>query len=217
MAEETTPESIHPLRDVWLRPRRVVRELADTPITRIDYLLGITQGIVSWLSLSRAQSAGASSTVAQILARAALAGPIAGVLGLYLMSAVYTRLARRAGGSATRAQIFHVLAYSGVPMIASLGIWLLTAALAGRATFLNGPPADLQPFLALLVRAQFLSHVLLVGWSLLLQVMAFSEAERLPTSRAFGVWLLGQVLVMLAILLLWILVIGFGVSPLPST
>ncbi|HVC01378.1 MAG TPA: YIP1 family protein [Steroidobacteraceae bacterium] len=213
MADETPPEPIHPLHDVWLRPRRVVRELADAPITRVDYLLGAVQGIVSWLSLSRAQSAGANTDIAGILGRALIAGPIAGIIGLYLMTAVYVRLGRRAGGVATRTQIFHVLAYSGAPMLASLAIWLLTAALAGAPTFESTPPPGLEPFVALLVRTGFLVHVLLVCWSLLLQVMGFSEAERLPTRRAFAIWLFGQALVMLAILLLWILVIGLGASP----
>lgn len=217
MTEDTPPETIRPLHDIWLRPRRVLRELADQPVARTDYLLGAVQGVVSWLSLSRAQSAGASLDLGEILGRALLAGPVAGVVGIYLMTMVYVRLGRRAGGVATRAQVVHVLAYSGVPMVASLGIWLLTAALAGRPTFVEAPQRGLEPFLALLLRAQFLAHLLLVGWSLLLQVMGFSEVERLPTRRAFGIWVLGQVLVMLAILVLWILVIGFGAAPPPAT
>ncbi|MDE2349853.1 MAG: YIP1 family protein [Gammaproteobacteria bacterium] len=214
MSEEQPSETIRPLHDVWLRPRRVFRELADRPIGRTDYLLGCVQGIVSWLAFSRAQSAGSGEHVAAILGTALIAGPIAGVLGLYLMSTVYMRLGRAVGGIATRNQVFHVLAYSGVPMVTSLMVWLATAAIVGAPTFIQPPRGDLEPFLALLLRLQFLSHALLVGWTLLLQVMGFSEVERLATVRAFGIWVLGQALVMLAILMIWILILGLsGVKP----
>lgn len=215
MADEATTPPTRPLYDVWLKPRRVFREMAAAPITAVDYLLGAAQGVVSWLALSRAQSAGSDTGVAQILGKALIAGPIAGVLGLYLMTAVYTRLGRRAGGVATRNQVFHVLAYSGVPMVLSLGIWLIAALLAGEATFIEVPRADLETFVVLLLRVQFMSHVLLIGWSLLLQVMGFSEVERLGLRRAFGLWIVGQLLVMLVILFLWILIIGLGIATPP--
>ncbi len=210
MADETPPEPIRPLHDSWLRPRGGARELASAPITRTDYLLGAVQGIVSWLSLSRAESAGANAGVAAIIGRALLAGPIAGVLGLFLMTAVYLRLGRRAGGIATRPQIVHVLAYSGVPMVASLLLWLLAAALAGRALFVATPHTGIEPFVLLLLRLQIAAHVFLVLWSLLLQVMGLSEAEHLSTGRALGVWAFGQALVTLAVMLLWILAFGLG-------
>ncbi len=210
MSAEPPTETIRPLHDVWLRPRRVFRELADRPIGRTDHLLGCVQGVVSWLAFSRAQSAGAREHVVEIIGTALIAGPIAGVLGLYLMSSVYLRLGRGAGGIATRNQVFHVLAYSGVPMITSLMIWLATAAIAGAPTFIQPLHGDVEPFVALLLRLQFLAHALLVGWTLLLQVMGFSEVERLGTLRAFGIWVLGQALVMLAIMLIWILILAMG-------
>ena len=218
MADETPPETIRPLHDVWLRPRRVFRELAGRPISRVDYLLGAAQGIVSWLALSRAQSAGIDGTIGEIIGKALIAGPVAGVAGLYLMTAIYFRLGRRAGGTATRDHVFHVLAYSGVPMLVSLAIWLVTALLAGRTTFIQAPRTDQELFVALLLRLQFIAHVVLIGWSLLLQVMGFSEVECLPTRRAFALWILGQVIVMLAIMVLWILIlsVGGGAAPPPA-
>jgi len=116
------------------------------------------------------------------------------------------------GGVATRPQIVHVLAYSGVPMVASLLLWLLTAALAGRVVFVATPHAGIAPFVLLLLRLQIAAHLFLVLWSLLLQVMGLSEAEGLTARRTFGVWALGQALVMLAVMLLWMLAFGLGGS-----
>lgn len=212
MPDETSSQPIRPLHDVWLRPRRVFRELAGTPIGRLDYVLGAAQGAVSWLALCRAQSAGSGDSVADILGKALVIGPIAGVVGLYLMAAIYTQLGKRLGSKATRQQIFHVLAYSGVPMLASLGIWLVTAVLVGDSAFLQSPRANLEPFLSLVLHAQFIAHGLLVGWSLLLQVMGLSEVMGIWMRRAFGAWLLGQVIAAAALFLFAILLLSLGLG-----
>ncbi len=199
----TEPEPpIHPLQDVWLRPRRVFRELASRPIGRVDYLLGAAQGMVGWLALSRATSAGATSSVAEIFLRALIIGSIAGVASLFLFAEIYTRLGQRLGGTSVRNQVFHVVAYGGVPIAVSFGIWVLTALLAGEAAFLQVQRPDVEGFVALLLRAQFIADLLLMFWSVVLQVMGFSEIQGLATRKAFGLWALGQLIGLLAALLL---------------
>ncbi len=216
MAEENLQRPIRPLYDVWLKPRRVFRELATTPVGRTDYLLGAAQGMVSWLALCRAQSAGLHVGVVEIFGKALLVGTVAGILGIMLMSAVYSGIGRRAGGSATRAQVFHVLAYGGVPLVVSLGIWALAALLLGPAAFVDTRPADLELFPNLLLHFQSVAHVVLIGWSLLIQVMGFSEVEGLATRRAFGVWVIGQLLVLAGVVVLVIVIFGPDFSGVPG-
>jgi hypothetical protein len=201
----TTPP-LRPFHDVWLKPRRVFRELASTPIGGIDYLLAAAQGMVNWLALARGESLGKSSSVLQIIATALAFGSIAGVLSFFLMAEVYRRLARSLGGEATRAQVFHVLAYSGIPMLVSLGLWLFIASLVGEPAFLETPSPDSDRFVLLLLGAQFAAHVALVLWSALLQIMGLSEIERISVAKAFGLCLFGQLLVaFLAVVLALIL------------
>jgi hypothetical protein len=195
-------EPIRPLKDVWLRPRRVFRELAARPVGITDYLLAAAQGIGNFLALYRHEGAGAHASVEEILAKSFAYGAIAGVASVYLMAVIYGRLGTRAGGKSTTNQVIHVLAYGGVPMAASLAIWVLTALLAGEATFVETPRADLEDFLALLLHVQFISYVLLLIWSIVLQVMGLSEIQGLATRKAFGVWFLGQIIGFLASLFL---------------
>ena len=196
------PETIRPLKDVWLRPRRVFRELATRPVGTTDYLLAAAQGIGNFLALYRTQGAGAHSGVEVILANSFVYGAIAGVASLFLMAVIYRRLGARAGGKATTNQVIHVLAYGSVPMVASLAIWVLTALLAGESTFVESPRADIEGFLALLLHVQFISYVLLLMWSIVLQVMGFSEIQGLAMRKAFAVWFLGQIVGFLASLVL---------------
>jgi hypothetical protein len=54
---------------------------------------------------------------------------------------------------------------------------------------------------------QFAAHMLLLLWSVVLQVMGFSEVLGLPTRKAFGVWVLGQLLALLLSLFLSVLIV----------
>jgi Yip1 domain len=199
-------EPIHPLKDVWLRPRRVFREMATRPAGIIDYLLAAVQGIGNFLALYRTEGAGNHSSVAAILGNSFAYGTIAGVASLFLMAVIYGRLGARAGGKATFSQVIHVLAYGGTPMVASLAIWVLTALAAGQATFVETPRADLEGFVVLLLHLQFASYVFLLIWSIVLQVMGFSEIQGFATRKAFGLWVLGQIIGFLASLFLALVV-----------
>ncbi|HWY94340.1 MAG TPA: YIP1 family protein [Steroidobacteraceae bacterium] len=177
-----------------MRPRRVFRELAAQPLGIADYLLAAAQGVGNLLALCRHVGAGAHSSVEAILAISFAYGSVSGVVSVYLMAIIYGRLGLRAGGKSTTTQVIHVLAYGGVPMAASLAVWVLTALLAGEATFVETPRADLEAFLALLLHLQFISYVLLFIWSIVLQVMGLSEIQGVTTRKAFGVWFLGQII-----------------------
>ena len=180
--------------------------MAARPAGVTDYLLMSAQGIGNFLALYRTEGAGAHSSVAEILANSAVYGAVAGVASLFLMAIIYRRLGARAGGKSTTSQVIHVLAYGSVPMVASLAIWVLTALLAGEDTFLETPRPDAEGFLVLLLHAQFISYVLLLGWSIVLQVMGFSEIQGLATRKAFAVWVVGQIIGFLASLFLALLI-----------
>jgi hypothetical protein len=199
-------EPIRPLKDVWLRPRRVFRELASRPIGAADYWLAAIQGVATSIMVYRTQLADSSTGSAQILGSAFIFGPLGGVVSMYLFAAIYGRLGKRAGGKSTRNQVFHVLAYGGIPVAASLILWIFTALLVGEPAIVERPGAELDGFVAFVLRAQLASYFLLLFWSVVLQVMGFSEILGLATRRAFAVWVLGQVLALLLTLFLRILI-----------
>jgi hypothetical protein len=113
---------------------------------------------------------------------------------LFLMAVIYRRLGARAGGKSTTPQVIHVLAYGSAPLAASLAIWMLTALLAGEAAFVDTPRPDVEGFVVLLLHLQVISYVLLLIWSIVLQVMGFSEIQGMATRKAFGLWVLGQII-----------------------
>lgn len=210
-------EPIRPLKDVWLRPRAVFRELANQPIGLADYLLAAVQGIATSIMVYRTQLSGTGATPAQILESSLIFGPLGGLISVYLFSAIYGRLGVRAGGKFARNQVFHVLAYGGIPVAASLIFWILTALVVGEAAIVDKPAVELDWFVAIVLRAQFVAYLLLLFWSVVLQVMGFSEMLGLSTRRAFAVWVFGQLLWLLAALFLSILITVLFPGLVPAT
>jgi len=204
-------EPVRPLKDVWLKPRRVFRELASQPVGITDYLLAAAQGVATSIAVYRTQFAGTHASAAEVLQTSLLFGPIGGVISLHLFAAIYGRLGTRAGGTSKRNQVFHVLAYGGIPLAASLVLWALTALLVGEAAIIDpagapAPGSEVDGFVAFVLRVQFTAYLLLLLWSVVLQVMGLSEIQDLTTRKAFGVWVLGQLLALLVAFFLSILI-----------
>jgi Yip1 domain len=212
-------EPIQPLKDVWLRPRRVFRELAARPVAAADYWLAATQGLATSIMVYRSQLAGTNASTAEILGSACVFGPLGGIISMYLFAAIYGRLGKRAGGKSARNQVFHVLAYGGIPVAASLVLWIFTALFVGEPAIVERPGVELDGFVAFVLSAQFASYLLLLLWSVVLQVMGFSEILGLTTRKAFAIWVVGQLLVLLLTLFLRILiaVIFPGIVPTAPT
>jgi hypothetical protein len=209
-------EPIRPLKDVWLRPRRVFRELAARPIGAADYWLAAVQGIATSIMVYRTQLSGTNASTTEILGSAFIFGPLGGVVSMVLFAAIYGRLGKRAGGKSARNQVFHVLAYGGTPVAASLLLWIFTALLVGEPAIAERSGVEIDGFVAFVLRAQFASYLLLLFWSIVLQVMGFSEILGLSTRKAFAVWVMGQLLALLLTLFLSILIAILFPGVLPS-
>jgi len=181
-----------------------------------DYLLAATQGIATSIMVYRTQLGGSGASATEILGSALIFGPLGGVVSMYLFAAIYGRLGKRAGGTSVRNQVFHVLAYGGIPVAASLILWIFTALLVGEAAVVDKPGVELDGFVGFVVHAQLAAYMLLLFWSVVLQVMGFSEILGLPTRKAFGVWVLGQLLALLAMLFLSIVIAVLFPGVVPS-
>ncbi|HEY2679165.1 MAG TPA: YIP1 family protein [Steroidobacteraceae bacterium] len=201
-----SPDTIHPLKDVWLRPRRVFRELATSPIGITDYLLAGAQGVATSIALYRSQLAATHISAGEIFSSSIMFGPVGGVLSTLLFAFIYGRLGKRAGGTSALNQVFHVLAYGGLPVAASLLLWGFTGLFIGEAAIIETPGVAEDGFVSFVQRAQFLAWVFLLLWSVVLQIMGLSEILGVLVRKAFAVYVLGQVLALLAALFLSILI-----------
>jgi hypothetical protein len=205
-------DPIHALKDVWLRPRRVFRALSKQPIGYVDYILAAAQGIAG-CTIFTFQTPEMRAVAWNIIALV----PIAGVFGALFYTLIYTRLGARVGGSGKREEVFHILAYSGVPQVAALLLWFLTFLLLGEAPWLDKPGSEVDGFVWIVARIQFGISILLFAWSYLLQVMGFSEIFGLNVRKSLALWALGQLVCALVVffLLLFLAVLFPQLLPKP--
>jgi hypothetical protein len=201
-----TNEVIQPLRDVWLRPRRVFRELAPQPVGTADYVLAAAQGVAASIAVYHSSLAAVRPTAGEILKTATLFGPIAGIASVFLFAALYTKLSARSGRTVERSQVFHVLAYGGIPVVATLLLWAVAAAFVGEAAIVPAAADDTDGFVTVILTVQSLGYTFLLLWSVVLQVMGFSEIQGVATGKAFGTWVVGQLIVVAAAFLLAVIV-----------
>jgi len=200
------------LQEVWIRPRKVFREISNQPVGATDFLLSAAQGIVGFLAVAQMTDLGKSNGAGQIFLKAALDGSVNGIAIIWIQAWIYTWMGRRAGGGATRSQIIHVLAYGGAPLCGSLAIWCLAAALLGSEAFVQQASDQTDNFVVLLMILQVVAHTLLGLWSVVLQIMGLSEMNKLPTRGAIGTFLVGLLLAALFWLVIRVLMAALGWS-----
>ena len=133
-------------------------------------------------------------------------GSVVGVASLYVMAAIYARLGKRAGGKCdaqpgdpcprvrrrTDGRVTRHLGVDGV--------------LAGEATFIETAARRSRGLSSSCCYRRSSCLCAATIWSMVLQVMGFSEIQGLLTRKAFGVWVLGQIIGLLAALFLTLLI-----------
>ena len=190
-------DAITPVKDVWLRPRRVFRELAARPIGTGDWLLACLQGVADYVVASRFSPREPHATPQLLVLESVLVGSCIGLARTAFWAFVYNRFGTRMGGKASFAAVFHVLSFGAVPRVAALILWAGIALVVGKPAFLGTPPAGTDAFVAILMRAEIIAVWLSIAWATLLQVMGLSEVFNFKLAKAFGLWLLGQLLALL--------------------
>lgn len=202
---------MNPVREVCIRPRKVFRELADSPVGPVDYALSAAQGIALALFFSRVKNMGLTAGIAEILFRAVAQGTLSGIAVIWLQSWLYTWLGRQTGGVGKRAAIMHVLAYGSAPLLITLALGCLSALFMGVDAFV-AQPKDPEIFETLIGTALTAGFLIPALWSVVLQIMGLSEVHRVRFRGALGTWLLGQAL-QAVLSLLFLLSVGM---PVPS-
>lgn len=181
------------VQEVCIRPRKVFRALADTPVGPADYALSAAQGIALALFFSRMKNMGLTAGFERILLQAIAQGTLSGIAVIWLQSWLYTWLGRQTGGVAKRPAVMHVLAYGSAPLLITLTLGCLSALFLGVDAFVAQPrdPEFFETLIGAVLTAGFLLPAL---WSVILQVMGLSEVHRVRFRGALGTWLLGQAL-----------------------
>lgn len=185
---ETEVTAFNPWLEIWYQPRRTIRRIVTLDPKRDIYLLALLIGYASWLERASTQGLGDGMPVWGILIAGLLVGFIGGIVSLGLGGLITGFVGRRLGGDASNEEATAALAWSQVPSIFGLILWIPQIILLGNETF-TSTPADTSG-LSLLLLPFLLIQIALGIWQLILTVATVAEVHRFSVWRAIGTLLL---------------------------
>lgn len=148
-----------------------------------------------------------------IFAGAAVIGPIAGLIGLYFFAAMISWTGKWIGGKAPSGNIRAAIAWSGVPMIWKLILWIPLLILFGQELFTTQIPGIYaKPFFWLMFLGLRMILITIVIWAFVVFLKCLGQVQ------GFSIWkvlynLILTILFSIPIFILVIIVMLFLRSP----
>jgi hypothetical protein len=191
---------LNPWVSMWTRPRATIRQIVMTDSERHIHLLAIVSGFGQALSNAEERSLGNQMGVPAVLVFCLMFGAIGGLIGLYLASAMLRWTGSWLGGQATSEQVRAAYAWSSVPAIWLLSIWLPKILIFGRRVFMDaGFASETQRLVFLL----FALIELVVGiWGTVVFLKSLGEVHGFSAWKALGATILAILIVVVPLALL---------------
>lgn len=197
-----------PFLTIWTRPRATMRAIVDTNPSFRVLPIAMVGGVLQAIQLEASIFAGEWVSISTLLVIAVVFGPLVGVALLYLGAWLVELSCRLLRGEADSREVRSVLAWSSVPILATIPLWILRIALLGRELFTFDKPSYFSsPILRNVVIASTVPELVLSVWWMVVTVKALAEVQRFSAWRAFNSMLL---LIVPPMILIVILAIGAG-------
>lgn len=211
---ETQPRTLSPWLTIWIRPRQTIRRIVDSDPEHQVMLLAMLGGIIQVLNQSSTRNAGDILSLPIILIICAMAGPIVGIILLYLMGALLRWTGSWLGGQASSVEVRAAFAWSSVPSIWSQILWLPKLALFGNDLFTSTMPRiSANPFLALILLGFTMVELVVVMWAFVVLLKCLGEVQRFSAWRALATVFLSGLIVGVPVFCLLVLLSGLTITP----
>ncbi|WP_084004454.1 Yip1 family protein [Terasakiispira papahanaumokuakeensis] len=204
---EQSDQALNPWISMWTKPRATIQHIIDTNPEQSVMLLAAIYGFSQALDRASVRDLGNSFDWPYILLIAAVLGPISGIIYLYLGSAIMRWVGGWMGGTASPQAVRAALAWSCIPMIWALILWLPELALFGQEMFTTATPTlDSTPSLSSVLLALSTIEMLIGIWAVVLLVLSLAQVQGFSAWKALGNVLLAVLVVMVPLL---VMVVGF--------
>lgn len=193
-------QPLNPWVSIWTRPRATIRQIVMADPTRHVALIAMVAGFAEALSNAEGRSLGEQLGLPAVLMFCLILGPIGGLLGLYIAGALLRWTGSWLGGHASSEQVRAAYAWSSVPALWLLPIWVPKILIFGRRLFMD------VPFASETHRAIFLLFALIelvVGiWAMVVFLKCLGEVHGFSAWKALGASLLAILVVAVPLVLL---------------
>jgi hypothetical protein len=201
---ELTAPTVSPWRSIWVAPRETIRGLVETDASRYVIALGALEGIGQALNEASDRDAGDTASVLGLLALCLAFGAIGGIVSLHLGALLFRWTGGWLGGKARFREARAALAWSFVPTVWILPLWLPALLLFGRELFTRATPSiDANPALGIGLLAFGYFHIVAAIWSVVILLKCLSEVHGFSVWRAFFSLILTMLVMTIPILVFW--------------
>lgn len=203
-------EELSPWLSIWVKPKATIgRIVAENPDRSLWALCSI-YGFSSLLNLFQSLSLGMFLAPLPLYMLAAILSPFWG----YAIFAVWSWLVYLVGsmlkGLASFKQVRAAYAWSCVPLVFNIPLWILLGVLFGEQVFLNFPDGHLfTDAQVLILFGVLVVKVTAAIWSLVIYFNALAQVEQFSILRSIGSIILAGIIVSIAMTLAWMLLLNF--------
>jgi hypothetical protein len=195
-----------PFLTIWIKPRATIRSILNTHPQRHMYLLAALYGIDYFLEQASERTYGDNTTLLFIIVGGLFLGPLAGLIGLGFGGVIFRLSGRWLGGQATTTEVRAALAWSSVPAIPLLILWIPKLLIFGKELFTTiAPSIESSPFLTLLLLWFIVIEGIIRIWSVFIYLKCLAEAHRFSVWRALGATLFPLIMIAAVIFGIWFL------------
>ncbi len=194
-------QALSPFLSIWVKPRETIRNIVDTNPTKYVTVLAMLAGIRQALDRASSRNTGDSLPLVAILAVCIIVGPIGGIFSLYLSGALFRWTGSWLGGQASSEEVRAAIAWSSVPTIFILPLWIPELLIFGEELFTSSTPRiESNPLLAIILLGFALIEIVVGIWAFVVLLKSLGEVHRFSAWRAFGAVILGILVILVPIL-----------------
>ncbi|WP_169713809.1 Yip1 family protein [Paludifilum halophilum] len=173
------------LKTIWLQPRKTISELLESD-KRVYILFVLLAGIGLRLDQSSNNNLADQTSMGYVLISALLFGPIIGLIAWFFYSGLTHLVVRWFGGSGTWRETRLVFAWSTIPMIAKLLLWIPLLLFFGSDLFTAVTPtidSGIGPFSLFMLFG--LLELILSIWFFVILSQGLSEVHGFSAWKGF--------------------------------
>lgn len=179
---EASGQQVNPWTSVWLHPRKTVQYVMEYKTGSFVLMIAAITGIVHFLDQATGNDLFENWNIAAVLLVALLAGPVIGVIGLYIASGIYHALSLMLGGLGTFEESRRAFTVSSIIIVIGGLIWIPDLLILGQGNFTSDYDFSIGQLgwsmISLIVNFT-------VGiWSLIVLIAAIAEVHRFSAWKA---------------------------------
>lgn len=190
---------------IWTSPRKVFKYIHEHQYDKYVHLLIVLGAINQSLSRAEERGAGDDMSLVQVIILATLAGGLFGWISYYLYAALLSWTGKKLGGNADTTAMFRVFAYSMIPSVIALIIFIPAILVFGNELFKSEVVFEESLVKTITFWGTAILELILGIWGIVLLVIGISEAQKFSIGKS----ILNMILPIIGIILIVLLIGGF--------